>query len=108
MCASLGQIGRFEEKEKFLPLPGFESHNVQSSAVLSKYSMNPFTLAIISNIYVFNNYFTFWKNLGYNHETPFLGAFATFRKANMSFVMSVRLSIRMEQLGSHWTDFHEI
>jgi hypothetical protein len=21
--------------------------------------------------------------------------------------MSVRLSVRMEQLGSHWTDFHE-
>jgi hypothetical protein len=25
-----------------------------------------------------------------------------------SFVMSVRLPVRMEQLGSHWTDFHEI
>jgi len=26
----------------------------------------------------------------------------------VSFVMSVRLSVRMVQLGSHWTDFHEI
>jgi hypothetical protein len=26
----------------------------------------------------------------------------------MSFVMAVRLSVRMEQLGSHWTDFDEI
>ena len=38
----------------------------------------------------------------------FLGAFATLRKATISFVMSVRLSVRMEQLGSHWTGFHEI
>jgi len=38
----------------------------------------------------------------------FLGAFAKLWKAAISFVMSVRLSARMEQLGSHWTDFHEI
>jgi len=34
----------------------------------------------------------------------FLGAFAKLQKATISFVMSVR----MEQLGSHWTDFHEV
>ena len=34
----------------------------------------------------------------------FLGALPTLRKATISFVMSVRV----EQLGSHWTDFHEI
>jgi len=28
--------------------------------------------------------------------------------ATISFVMPVRLSVRMEQLSSHWTDFHEI
>jgi hypothetical protein len=38
----------------------------------------------------------------------FLGAFAKLRKATISFVMSVHLSVRMEQLGSHLTDFHEI
>jgi hypothetical protein len=38
----------------------------------------------------------------------FLGALAKLRKATISFVMSVRLSVRMEQLGSHWTDFQEI
>jgi hypothetical protein len=40
----------------------------------------------------------------------FLSAFATLRKATSSFVMSlsVHLSIRMEQLGSHWTDLFEI
>ena len=42
----------------------------------------------------------------------FLGAFAKLRKATinvvMSFCLSVCLSIRMEQLSSHWADFHEI
>jgi hypothetical protein len=37
----------------------------------------------------------------------FFGAFAKLRKATIRFVMSVRLSVRMEQLGSHRTDFHE-
>ena len=34
----------------------------------------------------------------------FLGELAKLRKATISFVMS----IRMEKLDSHWTDFHEI
>lgn len=37
-----------------------------------------------------------------------LGAFAELRKLTFSFVVSVCLSIRVEQIGSHWTDFHEI
>ena len=44
---------------------------------------------------------------GYD-ERAFLGAFAKLRKATISSVMSVCPSVRMEQLGSHWTDFHEI
>jgi len=36
----------------------------------------------------------------------FSGAFAKLRKASVSFVMSV--SVRMEQLDSHWTDFREM
>jgi len=36
------------------------------------------------------------------------GAFEKLQKATTSFVMSVRPSVRMEQLGSHWTDFNEI
>jgi hypothetical protein len=36
-------------------------------------------------------------------ESVVLGAFAKLREATISFVMSVR----MEQLGSDWTDFHE-
>jgi hypothetical protein len=38
----------------------------------------------------------------------FLGAFAKYRNAIISFVMSVRVSVRMEQLGSNWSYFHEI
>ena len=38
----------------------------------------------------------------------FLGAFAKLWKATISFVMTVCLSVCMDQLGSHWTDFHEI
>jgi hypothetical protein len=41
-----------------------------------------------------------------------LGTFVKLRKGTISFVMVVRLSacppVRMEQLDSHWTDFHEI
>jgi hypothetical protein len=41
----------------------------------------------------------------------FLGAFPKLRKATISFMSvrpSVRPSVRMKQLASHWTDFHEI
>jgi hypothetical protein len=42
----------------------------------------------------------------------FLGVFAELQKATISFFMPVSMSVRpsvyMEQLGSHWTDFHEI
>jgi hypothetical protein len=34
----------------------------------------------------------------------FLGAFVRLRKTTIRFVVSVRT----EQLGSHWTDLHEI
>jgi hypothetical protein len=36
------------------------------------------------------------------------GVFVKLLKATVSFVMSVRRSFRTEQLGSRWTDFHEI
>ena len=39
----------------------------------------------------------------------FLGVFAKLRKRLLiSSCLSVRVPVRMEQLGSHWTDFHEI
>jgi len=28
--------------------------------------------------------------------------------ANINFAISVRPSVRMEQLGSHWADFHKV
>jgi hypothetical protein len=41
-----------------------------------------------------------------------LGAFAKLPKVIISFAMSVcppvRPSVRMQKLGSHWSDFHEI
>jgi hypothetical protein len=43
-----------------------------------------------------------------HHCQAFLGAFEKFIKATISPVMSVRLSVHMEQLGSNWMDFHEI
>jgi hypothetical protein len=43
---------------------------------------------------------------------PFLGAFAKLRKATISSVtsvcLSVCLSVRVERLRPHWTDLHEI
>jgi len=38
----------------------------------------------------------------------FLGANAKLRKTTISFVVSIRLSVRMEKLVSQWMDFHEI
>ena len=38
----------------------------------------------------------------------FLGAFAKLLKATVNFVMTVCSSVRVEQLGSRRTDFHEI
>jgi hypothetical protein len=44
----------------------------------------------------------------YLSDQKILGAFAKLRKANIDFVIPVRLSARMEQMGSHGKDFHEI
>jgi hypothetical protein len=38
----------------------------------------------------------------------FLDALTKLQKATISFVMSVGLYVRMEQLCSHWRNFHEI
>ena len=36
-----------------------------------------------------------------------IAAFEKLRKVTMS-LLSVHLSVRMQQLGCHWTDFNEI
>jgi len=46
--------------------------------------------------------------LGDNSCRKFLWAFTQLREATDSFVMSVRPSVLMEQLGSHRADFCEI
>jgi hypothetical protein len=38
----------------------------------------------------------------------FLGVFAKSPKAIISFVVSVCPFVGVQQIGSHWTDFHEI
>jgi hypothetical protein len=40
--------------------------------------------------------------------SPFLDAFIKLRKVTIGFVMPIHLSVCMEQLGSHWTDFDKI
>jgi hypothetical protein len=52
----------------------------------------------------------YWSNhLLVYHQISFLGKFTRLREAIISFVMSVRPSVRMGQLGGfHWTDFLEI
>jgi hypothetical protein len=37
-----------------------------------------------------------------------LGMFAKLLKATINFILSVCLPVHMEQLGSMWTDFHEV
>ena len=51
---------------------------------------------------------TFWVLGTLARTRTILGAFAKLRKTTFSVVMSVRPFVRMEQLGSNWTDFHEI
>ena len=50
------------------------------------------------------NLLNVWNNI----QCPFLGMYAKLWKVTTSFVTSARLSICMEQLGSHWKDLHEI
>jgi len=56
----------------------------------------------------------YWDKCGFHHLLVFLfssllGAFAKFRKAILALsCLFVRLSIRVEQLGSQWTYFDEI
>ena len=57
--------------------------------------------ALYRSIYILLIWYTLGKLQG------FLGAFAKLRRATINFVMSDCPSFRTEQLGSHWTDFHE-
>jgi hypothetical protein len=37
-----------------------------------------------------------------------LGTFAKLQKVSVSLIMSVHLPTHLEQVSSHWMDFHEI
>jgi hypothetical protein len=54
-------------------------------------------------------YFENIKNVTIRQDVKFVGAFAIFRKLLLDLTCPyVRLSVRMEQLESHWTDFNKI
>jgi hypothetical protein len=46
--------------------------------------------------------------MGCRYFSTFLGAFAKLHIATISFVTSIRPSVRIEQLDFHWTDFDKI
>ena len=50
----------------------------------------------------------FKRPMGNYILSSFLGTFAKLQKATISFVMFVCLSVHVEQLGFHWTNFNEI
>jgi hypothetical protein len=50
---------------------------------------------------------SFWLHLPPNNFLKwFVSAFAKLQTLIISFVMSVSISIRTEQLGFHWMNFH--
>jgi hypothetical protein len=53
-----------------------------------------------------------YQHIQTEHHKCLPGAFAKLLKATINIVISIRLSVRpparMEQLSSHWMDFHEI
>jgi hypothetical protein len=49
-----------------------------------------------------------WENSVIKLFVNVLGTFAKLRNETIRFVMFVRLSVRMEQLGFYWTDFYEL
>jgi len=59
-------------------------------------------IAVCSKIHTKHKY-TVWAE-----RRIFTRVYGKLHKATTSSFPSVCLSVRMEQLGSHWTDFHEI
>ena len=43
-----------------------------------------------------------------SHDLCFIGAFAELRKVTVSFVLSVCLSVHMEQLACLWAGFRNV
>jgi hypothetical protein len=53
-------------------------------------------------------YIPYVEKRSFLNSVLILGAFAKLRKATISFVVFFCPSVRVEQLGFHWKDFHEI
>ena len=64
---------------------------------------SPHSINLKCGVRIINNLSHFLRS-----STKFLGEFAKLRKATISLVMSVRPSVRMEQIDSHRSDLHEI
>ena len=64
----------------------------------------------MQNLFLYNKHLDILRPFidAVQNYRQFLGVFPKLRKATNSFVMSVGPSVRIKQLGSHWTDFHEI
>ena len=50
----------------------------------------------------------FYRPINHNTFLVVLGASVERRQTTISFIRSVRPSVRVYQLGSHWTDFHDV
>jgi hypothetical protein len=74
-----------------------ESSFIASLAVPDQLFSSPFKKSAVGTVRVLLYIFI---------STLILGAFAKLRKATVIFVVSIRPSVRMKQLVSHWTDFH--
>ena len=57
--------------------------------------------------YYYYYYFTLVFHHHYYYLVTFLGMSAKLPKVTIKFVISVHLSVPVEQLSSHWMDFHE-
>ena len=86
-----------KEKKK----PKFKLHKKKPATVTS----STFLVHIYpTSFYITENVFLF--NANFQRCLLFLRTFAKLRKATISLVMFMRLSVHMEQLGSNWTDFY--
>jgi hypothetical protein len=73
-----------------------------------QFSIHKFCVLPTQCIYVFCVDLIINSDISLHNIKGFLGAFSKLQKAIISFVMSVRPFVHMKQLGSNWTDFHEI
>jgi len=76
---------------------------------LYKVCFPPYVPACLLSTSVYNPYWVYERHLPifFTKFSVFRRFWQKLRKAPISFAMSVRLSVRMEQFGSHFMDFLE-